>query len=307
MPIFIGIIIGFGLPIQTSINNKLREKVNSPYIASFISFLVAFIFLFALLFLLEDDISYPMEKLLQEPFWIWLGGLCGVVFLTGNIIVFSHLGSIETAVLPVLGQILMGLFIDSFGLFRSLEIPLNPIRAIGALLVFAGVMIIALAKGKGKKELKKDNIIWLWRLLGIAIGMLLAIQVAINGHFGRVASSPVKASIMSFLTGIGILLVIILIIRERNGKFTFERDISKYPWWIWLGGILGGTYNLANVYLSRIIGTGMTVIALLVGTTICGLLVDQFGFLGARKNPVNLMKIMGVILMIAGSSAIRLF
>ena len=40
--------------------------------------------------------------------------------------------------LPVLGQALMGLLVDSLGLFRAQQIPLTPLRAGGAVLVLAG-------------------------------------------------------------------------------------------------------------------------------------------------------------------------
>ncbi|WP_413587808.1 DMT family transporter [Ellagibacter isourolithinifaciens] len=78
------------------------------------------------------------------------------------------------------------------------------------------------------------------------------------------------------------------------------------PWWMWIGGILGGLYVLANVYLSRIIGTGMTVVVLLVGSTTGGILVDHFGIFESPKKAINRQKILGVLIMILGAAAIKL-
>ncbi|WP_268869681.1 DMT family transporter [Paucilactobacillus suebicus] len=44
LAIIIGLSIGFGLPIQTSINSRLRKSVGSPFVASMTSFTVGTIF-----------------------------------------------------------------------------------------------------------------------------------------------------------------------------------------------------------------------------------------------------------------------
>ena len=49
MPIILGFLAGVGLPIQTSVNTRLRKKVGSPFNAALVSFLVGLLFLSALL------------------------------------------------------------------------------------------------------------------------------------------------------------------------------------------------------------------------------------------------------------------
>ena len=75
---------------------------------------------------------------------------------------------------------------------------------------------------------------------------------------------------------------------------------------MWIGGILGGLYVLVNIHLSRIIGTGMTIIILLVGSTTGGILVDHFGIFESPKKAVNGQKILGALIMILGAAAIKL-
>ena len=143
MPIILGFLAGVGLPIQTSVNTRLRKKVGSPFNAALVSFLVGLLFLSALLLVTGQGLHIPFAQLLNEPAWIWIGGICGVVFLTGNILLFPKLGGVQTVVLPVLGQILMGLTIDNFGLFRSHQMPLTAFRVAGAALVILGVLVLA--------------------------------------------------------------------------------------------------------------------------------------------------------------------
>lgn len=328
--VLLGVLAGIGLPIQTSVNTRLRRKAGSPYNASLISFTVAFIFLIVLLIVTGQGVGIPMARLLGEPVWIWLGGICGLIFLTGNILLFAKLGGVQTVVLPVMGQILMGLFIDHFGLFYSEKVSLSILRIAGAALVILGVIMVSLAKEvktgtvaeemreeaeEVKEELeeeKKQNpsgMLWIWRMFGIAAGMLSATQIAVNGYLGKVVESPIKASAISFAVGIIFLIILCVILhfrKDRSEPVRTEKN-QEDPWWMWIGGILGGLYILANVYLSRIIGTGMTVIVLLIGATAGGILVDHFGMFEAPRKPVNQLKLLGIAVMVLGAAAIKLF
>lgn len=311
MSIILGFLAGVGLPIQTSVNTRLRKKVGSPYNASLVSFVVALLFLSALLLITGQGLHIPLAQLLNEPAWIWIGGICGLVFLTGNILLFSKLGGVQTVVLPVLGQILMGLIIDNFGLFYSQKTPLSVFRIAGAVMVILGVVLVSMAKenktASEKLQKSESTTLWIWRAFGIFAGMLSATQIAVNGYLGKVVGSPIKASAISFTVGIIFLAIICIVLHFKNGKSeSFKNESAKNPWWMWIGGILGGLYILANVYLSRIVGTGMTVIILLIGSTTGGILVDHFGMFKSPKKPINAQKILGVLIMILGAAAIKL-
>ena len=222
MSIILGFLAGVGLPIQTSVNTRLRKKVGSPYNASLVSFVVALLFLSALLLITGQGLHIPLAQLLNEPAWIWIGGICGLVFLTGNILLFSKLGGVQTVVLPVLGQILMGLIIDNFGLFYSQKTPLSVFRIAGAVMVILGVVLVSMAKenktASEKLQKSESTTLWIWRAFGIFAGMLSATQIAVNGYLGKVVGSPIKASAISFTVGIIFLAIICIVLHFKNGK-----------------------------------------------------------------------------------------
>lgn len=314
MFILLGILMGLGLPLQTGINARLTHKLGSPYNASFVSFIIAFIFLLLLVFITEQNYFIPFGELAGEPLWIWMGGVCGFIFLTGNIVLFARLGGVQTVIFPVLGQILMGLIIDNFGLFYAPQTDLTLLRVLGAILVLLGVINVVMAKKTPDNNLlnkpKRQHTL-LWQIFGIIAGMLSTVQTAVNGHLGIILASPVKAAVISFIIGIALLAVICVIIllqRKTVSALRIEsRRRENYPWWIWLGGILGGLFVLTNAYLSNIIGTGMTIIAILIGSTSGGLIIDCFGLLGSERKPVGMRQIFGIIIMIIGAAAIKLF
>ena len=251
--------------------------------------------------------------MLQEPVWIWFGGICSFIYVTGNILLFAKLGGTLAVILPVLGQILVGLVIDHFGFFYSLKTPISVFRIFGAVLVVAGVVIVSLAKREAGKNNPKENAhadIWLWRIFGVLSGALSGVQTAINGHLGKVVDSPIKASAISFTVGLSCLCVICIGLRLMQGKCavvqTREHMNEKNPWWMWIGGVFGGIYVLANVELAEIFGTGLAVIIILIGLTTGGILVDHFGLFESPKKTMNVQKIVGICVMVFGATLIKL-
>lgn len=331
---------GMGLPFQTGINALLKRRVGSPYTAALISFVVALIFLLLLLTATGQEWSLPAAALEGAPLWIWAGGLCGAIFLTGNILLHARLGSVQTIVLPVMGQILMGLIIDTYGYFHAAQTPLRLLRIVGAILVVGGVLTVSLAKENGgtsvipttakatantsaNAPIKTSEInssasmtLWLWRLFGVFAGMMSATQVAVNGYLGHLLTSPVKASVISFVVGVIVLALICIGLAitskkssttaNSNSNTTAKANNGQLPWWIWFGGILGAFFVLGNVYLAALLGTGMTVVVLLITGTTGGLIVDHFGLFRSPVKPINGMKVLGIIAMIAGAALIKL-
>lgn len=311
-----GILVGLSLPVQTSVNARLRAKLGSPFLASLVSFMVAAAFLALLIFLEQRTLFIPLAAVWHEPLWIWTGGICGVIFLTGNIFLFPRLGSVQTVVLPVLGQVMMGLLIDNFGWFAGQKIELTFFRILGAVLVMCGVTFVSLSFKSNKNTLvltvpvvpavsvKREFSLLLWQVFAVAIGMLSAMQTAINGHLGLVVNSPYAAAFISFLVGLIILPAACVL---WSFKYPAQKDTSlKMHWWMWTGGIFGALFILVNVFLTQRVGTGMAIIIVLLGAMTGSVLIDHFALLGSReRRPLTLFKLLGLMTMLAGVICVR--
>lgn len=59
-------------------------------------------------------------------------------------------------------------------------------------------------------------------------------------------------------------------------------------------------------YLAPTIGTGLAVVIVLLGLMAGSLAIDQFGWLGAKRNPVTALQLIGLLVMILGVACIRL-
>ncbi|KRO26805.1 DMT family transporter [Lactiplantibacillus fabifermentans] len=310
LAVLIGLTIGIGLPIQTGINSRLRDSVGSPFVASLVSFTIGTLFLAVITLMRDHSLLFSAQLFTTQPVWLWLGGLFGVIYLTGNILLFPKLGSVQTVIMPVFGQILMGLLIDNFGWFAAHRDPLTVTRGLGAGLVLIGVIgTVALSSWLANRQANAATVatpgLWLWRGAGIFTGMLSATQTAVNGRLGVVLASSVKAALVSFFVGAVALLLIVLVTRVPL-KVTTPAT-GHNPWWMWTGGLIGALYVLGNTVLVPLVGTGLAVVIVLVGLMAGSLVIDQFGWLGATKHPINMVQLSGLLVMIAGVAMIRLF
>ena len=296
--ILLGILAGLVLPIQTLVNTRLRASTGTPFSSSMISFAVGTVTLLIVATAITGG-DYGIAQAFDEPLWIWFGGLLGVVALTGNILLFPHLGAVQTVVLPIAGQVIMGLIVDHFGLFESPQSSLTAVRAIGAIIVLVGVIAVVATPSAATSSEDSATALWLWRLAGFIFGCFTASQSAINGHLGQVTGSPVSAALVSFAVGVTALVIVNIVLRWRP---RIERPDGKpNPWWMWIGGVLGALFIFGNAALVPQIGTGLTVVAGLLGSMLGSLIIDRVS--GA---PIKSRQVLGIALLLTGVVLIRL-
>lgn len=305
--LFIALTAGFFLSNQTPINTDLRRFAGTPILAGLISFAVGTIFL-ALISLSTSDRLIPSWRFISEqPLWIWLGGLLGAIYLTSNILLFPRLGAIQTVILPIFGQIVMGTLIDSTGLFASPKIPLSLTRGLGIFLLTVGVAVAivlpVLLRKKNIAEEKQTQKLLGWRLWGIVIGMMGASQQAINGHLGVALGNTAEASFISFFTGTILIFIVAAIVTKKMKGLTTLKQAKP---WHFLGGILGGSFVFATVVCVPQIGAGMTIMMGLLGQMIGSMLVQQFGWWHSSKYSIQLLQVIGVVIMVGGVVMIKL-
>ncbi len=77
-----------------------------------------------------------------SPWWVWTGGLLGVVFVLVSLGLVNRLGAAFLFALVVVGQMLASLVIDHYGLFGVSEHTVSPLRILGVMLLLGGVVLI---------------------------------------------------------------------------------------------------------------------------------------------------------------------
>ena len=298
IPIFF---LGFLTPIQTAANSRLRQSVVSPMVASLVSFTVGALFLAIVVLCEKGSLLIETELIERLPWWTWCGGLCGLWGLTVNIIIFPKLGAVQTALMPMLGQIGMGIVIDSFGLLQSAVFPFTLKRALAMLILLAGILMIVMRK---ENSAKKINML-IWQFIGISGGAVFAMQPSMNSLLSIGLYSSVHAAFVSFFTAtIMLFLLVVTFPRDRVNIpriFTLDR-----PWWTWLGGIIGGTFVTGFAFFASKTGIGILLITSIFGMLTNSLIIDKYGLLGAIKKQIGPLQYIGLVLVIIGIIILRL-
>lgn len=296
------LIAGLGNPVQTALNSKLRMASGSPFMACYISFIVGLVALMLLTLFENGSLMADPETLISLPWWIWLGGVMGIIGVIGNILIFPKLGSTQTVLMPMIGQIGMSMLIDSFGWFSGNAIPLAKGRIAGLIVIIVGMVFFSLAKRNNDKG-KRSGIIW--PLCGILCGMTFAIQPAINGQLAQAIDAPVMASFYSFTVSTIILTAMLLVIPSERRLLSSAFKLRS-PWWMYIGGLIGAYYVTAFSKFTPVLGVGAASLTGIIGMMTMGIIIDANGMLGAQKQRINIKQYISLAFILAGAVLINL-
>lgn len=306
MFLVLAVLVGAIVPVQTAINTRLRVSVGSPIAATFLSFVVAAVVSSVMALLATGELVPDLAVAAAQPWWAWLGGFMGVMFIAGNIVLFPKLGPVQTVILPILDQAIMGLLIDRFGLFQSPHVAVGALRLLGALIVVLGIaMVLEVGRRPASRGTADGPALWLLRGFGVLMGMGSATQTAVNGHLGRALSSPVQAGQISLV--VGLLLLFAMSVLLSGPRRALTSGVAPGPWWMWLGGVLGAFFVFGGAALSPILGTGTTVIAALVGNILCGQVLESLGVgTGRHRALPTAYRLTGLAVVLVGVGMVRL-
>lgn len=303
----IGIVAGMVVPFQTSINSRLSLYTKSSFYASTISFATGTIFLILINLIINPDVFTGQFYSNQSLNYQWfIGGMLGVIFLTGNLLLLPRLGASLTVVMTVAGQIIMGVAIDSFGWFGADKQPFTLLKVLGILFLIFGILLMNYVRRNPKDKIQSSTV-YIWLIIGFMFGFCPPIQTAINSALGQQLHSSVMASLISFTVGTIVLFILTLIFNKSLKVTTFNSKQGKLKPIYFIGGILGVIFVTTNIILMPHLGAALTTIIVMLGQMLMGIIIDHFGLLGTNVNKVTPRKVLGIIAIMIGIILLRLF
>ena len=144
----LAVLAGAALPIQGAINAELRSDLDATIAVGAVSFVVATAGMGLLLVasLSIADAPRPrIEPLRRMPWWGWLGGFAGAVYVTAVFSLIPEIGAAPTIALTVGGQQAASVLVDRYGLLRLPRRPISPLRLVGVGALLTGVVLIQAA------------------------------------------------------------------------------------------------------------------------------------------------------------------
>ncbi len=155
----IAVVTGMLLPLQPAINKQLRDHVGSPWLAALVSFSVGTVLLTiaVVAFVMMREGLPAAAEVRAAPWWAWLGGAIGAVFVTASIVLVPHLGVVLLVGAVLFGQLLSSIIIDHFGLVGMQPQRANFGRFAGIALLLAGVVLIQRSTLRAAPEPTNDT------------------------------------------------------------------------------------------------------------------------------------------------------
>ncbi|HMN84648.1 MAG TPA: DMT family transporter [Bauldia sp.] len=133
-------------------------------------------------------------------------------------------------------------------------------------------------------------------LAAIAFGGLIALQPGLNADVARRIGTPFGAAFVSTSVAMVCAVAYMAIIRPPLSV----AGLTGMPWHLWLAGVIGFGFVVGALWLAPILGGAALFASLVAGQMLMAIAADHFGFGGYREHAVDLWRIGGLVLVVAG-------
>ncbi|MFK0403686.1 DMT family transporter [Microbacterium sp. NPDC090225] len=269
-PLAIGgaVAIGVMTAIQARINGVLGIRLGDGVVAGLVSFAVGTAVLAVIVASLPSGRA-GMGRLVggirgrKIPPWMLLGGACGALTVSTQGLTAAVLGVSLFTVGVVAGQTLHGLVLDRIGFGPAGVVAVTMGRVAGAALA-----LVAVGVSLGGDVLRTAP---LWMLvLPFAAGVGIAWQQAVNGRLAQRVSSPMVATMTSFIAGTLVLAVAAAISVAAQGA---PHALPAEPW-LYTGGFLGVVYIFLGAFLVAHTGVLLLGLGSVLGQLVAAVAID---------------------------------
>ncbi|CAI3801186.1 hypothetical protein GLGCALEP_02793 [Pseudomonas sp. MM221] len=141
LPFALALLAGAVLPFQAAGNAAVGRALGHWLWGAFTSLTVSSLVVIAALLILRVPVP-DLGKALLGPWWLWIGGVLGAMYVAGAAALTPKLGAAGFLVLVVAGQIITAVLADHFGVMGLGGKPLNFARVAGVALILCGVLLV---------------------------------------------------------------------------------------------------------------------------------------------------------------------
>lgn len=303
------LLLAFGIGVATAAQSPTNGSLGSvvgPIQASLVSFAGGLLILSVLCFFFgTGDIS----KVTTVPLWMLTGGLYAAYIVFVMTVCTHNLGVALSLTLIMLGQLVGGMIIDTFGLMESQIVAVSPLRLAGSLVVLVGIILVyiprlrdqraedakqAAAKTQDVSAQSDAKKLVFQTALVFSAGLSSAFQAPTNAGLSM-AVGTLESSVISFIGGFAALLIATLI--TGKGRLNSFKGVKA---WQLTGGIYGAYGVPALIVATPVLGVSLVMGGSMVGQLIGGMVIDTKGFFRVQKRRVDRLRMIGAIVLFVG-------
>jgi len=129
---------GSWVGVQRALNGRINSFSNKSFATSLLNFMTGTSFLLFLLLLRSVFTDHSINNFTTGPWWMFLGGTVGVIYIALSSHIVQHLGVLEFTLFSVGGMLIGSLLIDLF--FPTPGTVISPYLIVGIALTYLGVV-----------------------------------------------------------------------------------------------------------------------------------------------------------------------
>jgi transporter family-2 protein len=139
-------------------------------------------------------------------------------------------------------------------------------------------------------------------LLAVVAGMSIVVQQALNSNLRFALHSAAWSGFVSYAVGV---LCMALLATTLRAPVPALVTVTRIPWWAWSDGFFGAVFIGLGIVLVPQLGAATFIALLVAGQMLASLIFDHFGWLGLAQRPIDLPRLFGVVLLVAGVVLVR--
>ncbi len=230
---------GVLIAIQARANGELSQRMGNSLEAALVSFGSGLIII-SVISLFNPAIKEGITKLRvaiangEIAKWKIFAGALGGGFVIVQTQIVPLIGVAIYSVTATAGQTVTSLIVDRIGFTGGGKKLISRRRIAAAVLTVIAVIVSVFDRIDAK------NLSMLAVAFGCLAGAVVGVQRALNGEINEYSGQSFATSLLNFITGTSLILVILVI-----GIFTNKTNLVALPdgpWWMYMGGAVGVAY-----------------------------------------------------------------
>ena len=147
--VFLGVVTGALGGIQRAMNGEINEYSHQSFTTSLLNFIMGTTFLVVLLIVMILAKRIELVPLPSGPWWIYTGGVIGVIYIAFSSTIVQHLGVLNFTLFSVGGQLVGSLAIDV--LYPTDGVQISAYLISGIIMTYLGVIVGGVSSSRVRK------------------------------------------------------------------------------------------------------------------------------------------------------------
>jgi transporter family-2 protein len=152
--VILGVVAGAIVGIQRALNGQINEHSQQSFTTSLLNFAMGTTFLTVLLLIAIVLGETELSPLPAGPWWIYTGGVIGVVYIAFTSTIVQHLGVLTFTLISVGGQLVGSLLIDLLSPTEGVQVSIYLV--VGIAMTYLGVIVGGVNNQRSQKRLNRE-------------------------------------------------------------------------------------------------------------------------------------------------------